>query len=49
MRHFGIFGPPTTAFYGPAGSECRGYRLVGFVAAEPFRQHLASFRNECRA
>ncbi|MCU0977361.1 MAG: protein-disulfide reductase DsbD [Steroidobacteraceae bacterium] len=49
MRHFGIFGPPTTAFYGPAGNECRGYRLIGFVAAEPFRQHLASFRNECRA
>jgi thioredoxin:protein disulfide reductase len=49
MRHFGIYGPPTTAFYGPAGDECRGYRLVGFVAAEPFRQHLASFRSECRA
>jgi thiol:disulfide interchange protein DsbD len=49
MRHFGIYGPPTTAFYGPAGNECRGYRLVGFVAAEPFREHLASFRSECRA
>jgi thiol:disulfide interchange protein DsbD len=48
MRHFGIFGPPTTAFYGPAGNECRNYRLVGFVAAEPFREHLASFREECR-
>jgi thiol:disulfide interchange protein DsbD len=49
MRHFGIFGPPTTAFYGPAGAECRNYRLVGFVAAAPFRQHLASFRDDCRA
>lgn len=49
MRHFGIFGPPTTAFYGPAGNECRNYRLVGFVAAEPFRQHLVAFRNECSA
>ena len=49
MRHFGIFGPPTTAFYAPGGDECRNYRLVGFVAAEDFRRHLASFRGECKA
>lgn len=49
MRHFGIFGPPTTAFYSPGGNECRNFRLVGFVAAADFRRHLAAFRGECRA
>lgn len=49
MRHFGIFGPPTTAFFGPQGTECRNYRLVGFVAATPFREHLSAFERECRA
>jgi thiol:disulfide interchange protein DsbD len=36
LRHFGIFGPPTIAFYGPDGVERRNYRVVGFLKAEPF-------------
>ncbi len=49
LKRFGIFGPPTTAFFGPDGSECRNFRLVGFVPAGEFRQHLARFARECRA
>jgi thiol:disulfide interchange protein DsbD len=49
LQRFGIFGPPTTAFYGPKGEECRNFRLVGFVPADEFRQHLASFARECQS
>ena len=33
LRRFGVYGPPTTAFFGKDGHECRGFRLVGFKAA----------------
>jgi thiol:disulfide interchange protein DsbD len=49
LQRFGIFGPPTTAFFGPKGEECRNFRLVGFVQAEEFRQHLARFSVECQS
>jgi thiol:disulfide interchange protein DsbD len=39
LRHFGIFGPPTIAFFDRGGEERSGYRLVGFVAARPFAEH----------
>ena len=39
LRHFGIFGPPTIAFFDRSGEELAGYRLVGFVAARPFAEH----------
>ncbi|MET0282338.1 MAG: protein-disulfide reductase DsbD [Steroidobacteraceae bacterium] len=35
-RHFGIFGPPTIAFYGIDGVERRQFRVVGFMKAEAF-------------
>jgi thiol:disulfide interchange protein DsbD len=41
LARFGIFGPPTTAFFGLDGAERKEFRLVGFVAAEPFREHIA--------
>ena len=47
LRRFGVYGPPTTAFFGAHGRECRGFRLVGFVAADDFRDHLARFAREC--
>ncbi len=47
LRRFGVYGPPTTAFFGGHGRECRGFRLVGFVAADDFRDHLARFAREC--
>ncbi len=47
FRRFGVYGPPTTAFFGAHGRECRSFRLVGFVAADDFRSHLARFAREC--
>ena len=47
FRRFGVYGPPTTAFFGAHGRECRPFRLVGFVGAEDFRSHLARFAREC--
>jgi thiol:disulfide interchange protein DsbD len=49
LQRFGIFGPPTTAFFGPKGEECRNFRLVGFVQAEEFQQHLTQFSRECQS
>jgi thioredoxin:protein disulfide reductase len=36
LKHFGIFGPPTIAFYGPDGAERRNFRVVGFMKKEEF-------------
>jgi thiol:disulfide interchange protein DsbD len=36
LRHFGIFGPPTIAFYGTDGAERRNYRVVGYMKAAEF-------------
>jgi thiol:disulfide interchange protein DsbD len=47
FRRFGVYGPPTTAFFSAAGRECRPFRLVGFVAADDFRSHLARLAREC--
>jgi thiol:disulfide interchange protein DsbD len=37
--HFGLPGPPAIIFYDSAGSERRGYRVVGFMPAEQFAEH----------
>jgi thiol:disulfide interchange protein DsbD len=47
LRRFGVYGPPTTAFFGAHGRECRGFRLVGYVPASEFREHLSRFAREC--
>jgi thiol:disulfide interchange protein DsbD len=36
MKHFGIFGPPTIAFYDAAGAEQQNYRVVGYMKAGDF-------------
>jgi thiol:disulfide interchange protein DsbD len=41
LKHFGIYGPPTIAFYGKDGVERREYRVVGFMKPEPFSQLVA--------
>ncbi len=38
LKHFGIFGPPTIAFYGADGTERPAFRVVGFMKAPEFRQ-----------
>ena len=40
MTRFEIYGPPTIAFYGRDGVERKNFRLVGFVPAERFREHV---------
>jgi thiol:disulfide interchange protein DsbD len=47
FKRFGVYGPPTTAFFPATGGECRPFRLVGFVKADDFRSHLARFAREC--
>ena len=47
LRRFGVYGPPTTAFFGAHGRECAAFRLVGFKPADEFREHLARFAREC--
>jgi thiol:disulfide interchange protein DsbD len=42
LARFGIYGPPTIAFFGATGTEEKAYRVVGFVPAAKFRNHLAS-------
>lgn len=36
LRRFGIFGPPTIAFYGTDGQERANYRVVGYMKADAF-------------
>jgi thioredoxin:protein disulfide reductase len=40
MTRFEIYGPPTIAFYGADGVERKDFRLVGFVPADRFRDHV---------
>jgi thiol:disulfide interchange protein DsbD len=40
LAHFGIFGPPTIAFFGPDGVERKEFRIVGYVKADKFRDHV---------
>jgi thiol:disulfide interchange protein DsbD len=39
-KRFSIFGPPAILFFDINGQEQKAYRVVGFVGAEEFRQHL---------
>jgi thiol:disulfide interchange protein DsbD len=41
LKHFGIFGPPTIAFYGADGVERRNFRVVGFMKTGEFAQLAA--------
>ncbi|TLY99427.1 MAG: protein-disulfide reductase DsbD [Gammaproteobacteria bacterium] len=36
LKRFGIFGPPTIAFYGADGEERTQYRVVGYMKAQAF-------------
>lgn len=40
LRHMGIYGPPTIAFFGLDGKEAAGYRVVGFMPADEFHLHI---------
>ncbi|MDV7396637.1 thioredoxin family protein, partial [Arthrospira platensis SPKY1] len=42
LKHFGVIGPPAILFFGPDGRERREYRVVGFMDAGRFDEHLRS-------
>ncbi|MGD9843594.1 MAG: protein-disulfide reductase DsbD, partial [Steroidobacteraceae bacterium] len=44
LKRFGIFGPPTIAFF-VDGNERRNYRVVGYMSAEKFAPHVTSALN----
>ncbi len=48
LARFGIFGPPTIAFFDTRGVELKNFRLVGFVPAGGFRDHVAAAFGEKR-
>jgi len=41
-----MFGPPVILFFTPDGQELDVYRVIGFIAAEPFHKHLTNLLNE---
>ncbi len=38
--HFDLHGPPAIIFYGADGRERRNYRVVGFIPADKFVEHV---------
>ena len=40
LKRFGIFGPPTIAFYGQDGHERSNFRVVGYMKAPQFAELL---------
>lgn len=40
--HFGLPGPPSIMFYGRDGEERKNRRVVGFMAADEFADHIRS-------
>jgi thiol:disulfide interchange protein DsbD len=42
LNHFGIFGPPSIMFFPSTGGERRNYRVVGYVKADKFHEHVTA-------
>jgi thiol:disulfide interchange protein DsbD len=40
LRRFGVIGPPAILFFDADGTELSHYRIVGFMPADDFREHL---------
>ena len=40
LQRFRSFGPPTIAFFDRSGFERDNYKLVGFVPADKFGEHV---------
>ncbi len=40
LKHFDLFGPPAILFFNKDAVEIKPYRLVGFVKAGPFVEHV---------
>jgi thiol:disulfide interchange protein DsbD len=39
-KHFGIIGPPSIMFFGVDGVERKNYRVIGYMKADEFAQHI---------
>lgn len=46
MKRYGLFGPPALLFFPPAGGELAQARVIGFVGADAFREHLDKVRTQ---
>jgi thioredoxin:protein disulfide reductase len=46
MSRYGIFGPPAILFFDRGGAELRGHRLLGYVPAPRFAEHVRTARNQ---
>ncbi|PLK50383.1 protein-disulfide reductase DsbD [Uliginosibacterium sp. TH139] len=44
LKRFGLFGPPGTLFFAPAGKEVAGSRVIGFMAPERFGKILQNVK-----
>lgn len=40
MKHLGVFGPPSILFFDHQGNENKAYRVVGFIKAAAFNDHI---------
>ncbi|MBE9547937.1 MAG: protein-disulfide reductase DsbD [Proteobacteria bacterium] len=40
IKHFGLIGPPAILFYDRRGMELKNYRMVGYMPADEFLQHI---------
>ena len=49
LQRFRSFGPPTIAFFDRSGFERDNFKLVGFVPAEKFHEHVAESRRTLRS
>ena len=41
LQYFNSYGPPTIAFFDGTGRPLDGYKLVGYVPAEQFAEHVS--------
>jgi thioredoxin:protein disulfide reductase len=42
LNRFGIFGPPSIMFFGGDSVERRNFRVVGYMPADRFHQHVTA-------
>ena len=42
LQKFGLIGPPAILFFGPDKQERKNYRVIGFMDAETFSNHLGT-------
>jgi len=46
LKKFGLIGPPSILFFDKQGVEQRRYRLVGFLDADKFMDHVTKLKNQ---